>query len=158
MLAALPARAVSFRARFVSRFPRALRLVPLALVLAACGGGGDASPDAAAARARVCHAIDALRRAPPEPLEARLSLVAALEQEAAGDPETARARDGCARAYRLLIEGSLLAARAGAALGDARTREPEVQRDVAEAEAKIRESARAMPACDEAAAALALTR
>lgn len=119
---------------------------------------------------RVLRAIDVLRDSPPEPLAAREALVAELEKQPATKSRLAsEARDKCARAYRLLTEGKALQAKVSKALAQPAppaSADPggggekpasataEMLRDFLAAEAKIKESAAAMPECAEAAANL----
>ena len=103
---------------------------------------------------RVLRAIDVLRDSPPEPAAAREALVVELEKQQATYPLAIEARDKCARAYRLLIEGKALQAKVGTWLNKPGGETTEVLRDFLAAEAKVKESAEAMPDCSEAAANL----
>jgi hypothetical protein len=103
---------------------------------------------------RVTRAIDVLRDAPPEPLSAREALVTDLERQQASFPLAIQARDACARAYRLLIEGKALQASVTKALATPGGATIDTLRDLAGADAKIKESAAAMPECDRASADL----
>ena len=103
---------------------------------------------------RVLRAIDVLRDSPPEPLAAREALIVELEKQKASYPLAVEARDKCARAYRLLIEGKALQAKVGTWLNKPGGETTEVLRDFLAAEAKVKESAEAMPDCSEAAANL----
>jgi hypothetical protein len=103
---------------------------------------------------RVLRAIDVLRDSPPEPLAAREALIVELEKQQASHPLAIEARDKCARAYRLLIEGKALQAKVGTWLNKPGGETAEVLRDFLAAEAKVKESAEAMPDCSEAAANL----
>lgn len=108
---------------------------------------------------RVLRAIDVLRDAPSEPASAREALVADLEKMPVKGEAPARARDACARAYRLLIEGKALQKRveeqlkppAGGAPSGATL---DTLRDLAEAESKIGESKARMEDCASEVAAL----
>jgi hypothetical protein len=102
----------------------------------------------------VLHAINKLRDAPAEALSMRESLVAELEKVQASSPPAVRARDACAHAYRLLIEGKKLSERVAKQIADPSTLTLEVGRDLDAADAKIKESAAAMPACETASADL----
>jgi hypothetical protein len=103
---------------------------------------------------RVITAINRLRDAPPEPLASREALLAELERVSATSPPAAKARDACARAYRLLIEGKRLTEKVAEQLADPKSLTLEVGRELALAESKITESAAAMPACETAVADL----
>lgn len=103
---------------------------------------------------RVLRAIDKLRDAPPEPLTGREVLVTELERTPAASAPAVKARDACARAYRLLIDGKKLSERVVKQLADPKTLTLEVGRDLASAETKIAESSAAMPACESAVADL----
>jgi hypothetical protein len=132
------------------------RLALAALVLA-CGTSAEEREAAA-----VLRAADALRDAPSEAAPQRRALLAALEGAPAADPRAARARDACTRAYRLLLDGNDLQARVQAALDPRGPRgagaggDPPagLLGDLAAADAKIRESAAAMPECDRGLAEL----
>jgi len=133
-------------ARHAARVP----IAGAALALAAACGPSAEDLEAAA----VVHAADALRDAPAEAVEGRRTLLAELERRpASGD--AAAARDACARAYRPLLESAALRARVEAALADPSKLDGRALADLAEAEAKLKESAAAMGACD---AALATVR
>jgi hypothetical protein len=103
---------------------------------------------------RVIRAIDVLRDAPAEPLSARAALVTDLERQQASFPLAIEARDTCARAYRLLIEGKTLQASVTKALATPEGATIDTLRDLVTADAKIKESAWAMPDCDRASADL----
>jgi hypothetical protein len=131
-------------------FPLGAALAVAALLaVVACG------PSAEKLEAeRVLRAIDVLRDAPSEPSAAREALVTALEREQATFPAAVRARDTCAKAYRLLIEGKALQAKVGKGLSEPGGATADVLRDFLAAESKITESAATMPQCDEAVADL----
>lgn len=123
----------------------AAALLPLCL-LAACGPSAEEREAAA-----VVRAADVLRDAPAEAAaEQRRALLADLERAPAASPPAVRARDACARAYRLLLEGKDLEARVRAALADGGTPGAGVLLELTAAEAKIEESAAAMPDCEAA--------
>jgi hypothetical protein len=103
---------------------------------------------------RVLGAIDALRDAPATDLPGRRRLLDGLEKQEAHGPLTRRARDDCAAAYRLLIEGAEGTAAVTKALAHPETAPPTTLSDLAAAEEKIKKSAEAMPACERAAAEL----
>lgn len=121
----------------------------LALALGACGPSQEKIE-----AERVLHAINKLRDSPSEHLAGREALVTELERTPAASPPAVKARDACARAYRLLVEGKKLSERVAKQLADPKTMTLEVGRDLAGAEAKIAESAEAMPACETAVADL----
>ncbi|EYF06330.1 hypothetical protein [Chondromyces apiculatus] len=129
----------------------AFALFPLALFPLTAGCGPSPEKREAAA---VLHAIDVLRDAPAEPASGRVAHLQQLEQVSASDPRSARARDDCVKAYRLLLEGNALEAKVRGALADPSGLTPEILRDLGAAEDKIEESTAAMPACDTALADL----
>lgn len=100
------------------------------------------------------HAIDALRDAPADALDARNALLVALEAQSAKLPESLAARDRCAAAYRLLLDGKRLSDRVKKGLAQPSTVEPALLADLVTAETRIKASAEAMPACDTAKADL----
>ncbi len=65
----------------------------------ACGPSADELE-----RQRIIAAISALRSARPDDVDGRLALADALAKESAKTPEAVRARDVCAKGYRLLAE------------------------------------------------------
>lgn len=105
-------------------------------------------------RARVLRAIDVLREAPSEPASAREALLADLEKMQVKGEAAARARDACARAYRLLIEGKALQVRVEEQLKTPSGATVDTLRDLAQAESKIDESKARMQDCTSDAAAL----
>ena len=130
------------------------RLRPAAVALiaitgAACGPSAEEREAAA-----VLRAVDVLRDAPAEPAARRRELLEELARAPAADPRAARARDECAKAYRLLLDGTALEAKVRAALADPAAVTPGVLGQLVEAEAKVKESAAAMPGCDTAVADL----
>jgi hypothetical protein len=136
---------------------RRLSTLALAVAAALASPGFGCGPSAEAQEAaRVLRAIDALRDATAEPLSAREGLVADLERQEAKSEKAARARDACAKAYRLLNEGKSLQARVEKALATPGSSGLDTLRDLGAAEAKIKESASAMPDCDSASSALRL--
>ncbi|AKT36196.1 hypothetical protein [Chondromyces crocatus] len=126
-----------------------LTLPHVVLLAAACGPGADKVEAAA-----VLHAANVLRDAPSEPASARLGHLESLERAPATTPHAARARDACAHAYRLLLEGNALEAKVRAAIATPSGLTPDILRDLGTAEDKIKESTTAMPTCDEALADL----
>jgi hypothetical protein len=124
--------------------------VAAVLALPACGP----SPEAVE-RGRILVAIDRVRDAPAGEIVVRRKLVAELEQTAAVVPEIARARDTCAAAYRLLIDGIELqnGVRAELEKGDPA---PSLAARLLEAESKIKQSDIVMPDCERAIAGLRL--
>ncbi len=122
----------------------------LAFALAGCGR----SPESIEAE-RVLHSIDVLRNAPAGTVQGRLDLVLALEKEPAAGPLAKEARDRCAEAYRLLEEATALEAKIRKQLGDPDAPPPpSVVGDLAEAEAKVKQSKAEMPDCERAVAEL----
>ncbi len=132
---------------------RVLALIVVALALAGCRDDPAPARDPNE-RARVVRAIDALRKAPAEPHEARRALLDALSREPAGDPNVVRARDTCANAHRLLFEGIEAERRVEAAMKREEPPTPALADEVIAARRKLKLSERAMVDCDEAAAAL----
>ena len=119
-------------------------------LLAACGPSAEAIE-----RDRVLHAIDELRDAPSDNLEARRKLVAALRGQPAVVPAIVRARDTCVTAYRLLIDGSELQSSVRSDLARGAV-DPDLAARLLDAEAKIKQSATVMPDCERAIADLRL--
>jgi hypothetical protein len=126
------------------------RIAALAIAMMGCGRSGElAEID------RIGRAVDAVRDAPGDAVDAREKLVAELAGQAATLPEAVAARDRCAEAYRLLVDGKRLSARVKSAMKDPASMGPGVLADLVAAEEKVKASAAAMPACDTARAALA---
>ncbi len=115
------------------------------LVAVACGPSAEEIEAAG-----VLHAADALRDAPAAPVAAREALLAELERRPATFPAAAAAKEACVRAYRPLLEVSALHARVKAALGDLSRLNPADLSALSSAEARLKESQAAMPACDTA--------
>jgi hypothetical protein len=104
-------------------------------------------------------AIEVLRDAPAEDLASRKNLIEALAKKPAKGPEAQRARDDCALAYRLLVEGKEGTDGVKRALGGPGPVPKTLLADLAAAEEKIRKSSEeAMPACQKAATDLRLRR
>jgi hypothetical protein len=116
---------------------------------AACGP----SPEAVE-RDRTLRAIDVLRDAPTEAHGPRRRLLQDLEGLNVTLPAAARARDACASAYRLLLDGRELERRVAAALQREAPPGAAVVQDLLDAEAKISGSAALMPDCDRTVAEL----
>ncbi|MGK4008736.1 hypothetical protein WMF31_39375 [Sorangium sp. So ce1036] len=134
--------------RRTGRLAALAALAALAPVAAAPGCGQSAADREADA---LLHAIDVLRDAPSEPRAAREALLAAVERQPASTPPAQRARDACARAYRLLLDATAAEARVRALLAaPAASAGPGALSDLAAADAKVKESAEVMPACAEA--------
>lgn len=140
--------------------PRAALLLPLTLLALACGPSEEA-----AERARVLHAIDAVRAAPSpedadagpaatEALAARRRLVEALEQTPAAQPAALWARNACAATYRDLLEGAALRLGVQAEIAKGTNPTPELVRRLLDAEARVNASAARLPDCERAAAEL----
>ncbi len=129
---------------------RLARAAVAALALAACGP----SPETIE-RGRILVAIDRVRDAPAGEIVARRRLIADLQQTPAVVPEVARARDTCATAYRLLLDGIELqnGVRAELEKGDP---QPSLAARLLEAESKIKQSDTVMPDCERAIAGLRL--
>jgi hypothetical protein len=121
-----------------------------ALLLCACGP----SPEALE-RGRVLAAIDRVRDAPAGEIPIRRRLVVDLEQMVAVVPDVILARDTCATAYRVLIDGTELQNGVRAALekGEA---SPAIAARLLEAESKIKQSETVMPDCERAVGKLRL--
>ena len=124
--------------------------IAAAAALAACAR----SPERVEAD-QVRSAIERLRGSPADDEAARRKLVAELASKPAGMDEARRARDACAEAYGLLTDAKSLEkkAKAAAAPGSP-TSGAEALGDLNAAEAKLAAATQAMPACDEASAAL----
>lgn len=122
---------------------RMLGGLALALVAAACGPSAEEREAAA-----VLRAADVLRDAPAEAGARRRELLAELERAPAASPRAARARDACVKAYRALLDGAALEAKVRAALSGTAAPSPADLANLLEAEAKIKESAAAMPDCE----------
>jgi hypothetical protein len=119
------------------------------IALSGCSSFGEAQEDR-----RVLLALDALRDAPGGDLSRRRRLLEALERQAATSLLARRARDMCADAYRLLIEGNERAEVVRRALAGSGAAPGAALSDLAAAEEKIKKSEAAMPACEKAAAEL----
>jgi hypothetical protein len=136
---------------------RFLACLAAALALLATGCGRSAGQEEALA---LLHAADVLRDAPSEPLAARRALLEALERQPATRPLAVSARDACVRAYRPLLDAGDAEARVRRRLeapGPAGSSGPSALLDLqalVAAEAQVKESAAAMPACDTALAEL----
>ncbi|UQA61241.1 hypothetical protein [Polyangium aurulentum] len=118
-------------------------------VVAGCGPSAETLE-----QRRVLAAIDALRDAPAMDVPARRRLLDALDKQEAQSPLARRARDDCAAAYRLLIEGNEATEAVRKALAHPETAPPTTLSDLAAAEEKIKKSGEAMPGCEKAAAEL----
>jgi hypothetical protein len=129
---------------------RRVRGAVAALALAACGP----SPEAIE-RGRVLVAIDRVRDAPAGEIVNRRQLIADLRQTPALVAEVARARDTCATAYSLLLDGTELQSGVRAELekGDP---SPSLAARLLEAESRIKQSDTVMPDCERAIAGLRL--
>lgn len=123
------------------------------LVLGACSACGP-SPEAVE-RGRILVAIDRVRDAPAGEIVGRRKLVVDLQQTPAVVPEIVRARDTCATAYRLLLDGTELqnGVRAELEKGDPG---PALATRLLEAESRIKQSDTVMPDCERAIAGLRL--
>ncbi len=106
----------------------------------------------------VITAIEQLRDAPAEDLEGRKRLIDVLEKKPAPTPEAERARDSCASAYRLLVEGKEGVASVQRWLGRPSEAPKTLLADLAAAEEKLEQSEEALPSCEKAAAELRLRR
>jgi hypothetical protein len=128
----------------------ALLLVYFSFGAAACGP----SPEQVE-RERVLHALDALRDSPAADRPGRRKLIADLETQSAVVPAAARARDTCALAYKLLLEGTELQE---SVRGSLEKGEPtaELGARLLAAQAKIQQSGTVMADCERAAADLRL--
>lgn len=129
---------------------RLARAAVAALTLAGCGP----SPESIE-RGLILVAIDRVRDAPAGEIIGRRKLIADLQQTPAVVPEIARARDTCATAYRLLLDGIELQTDVRAELekGDAG---PSLAARLLEAESRIKRSDTVMPDCARAIAGLRL--
>jgi hypothetical protein len=123
-----------------------------ALTMAGASGCGPSQEKIEANR--VLTAIDRVRDAPVEPPSAREAPLTELERVQASSPPAVKARDACAKAFRLLVDGKKLSDRVAKQLADPRTLTLQVAQELADAEAKIEESAASMPACETAVADL----
>jgi hypothetical protein len=124
----------------------------LALVLCACGPSAESLE-----RARVLAALDQLRDAPAGEVRARRKLIAALAQTPAVVPAIVRARDTCADAYRLLIDGTEMQNSVRVEL-DKGNPDPSLAARLLQAGSKITQSDIVMPDCERAIADLRLPR
>jgi hypothetical protein len=127
----------------------AVVLVGLGFAFVGCGRSEEAVE-----AERVLRAIDVLRDAPSSALPARIELAAELERLPLRSPPAVGTRDACARAYRLLLDASLLEQRARKALDEPGLPSATAVQDLLEAETKVKESSMAMPECDRAMAEL----
>lgn len=130
---------------FMNERSIARRALPVFIALAACGP----SPEQLEAE-RTLRAIDKLRNAPSEPIEARMELLKQLEKEPAQTQEAKRARDACVKAYSHMLEGQTLKRRVSEALKDPSKLGADTVRDLGEAESQIKSSIEFMPECSEA--------
>lgn len=124
-------------------------LAALALMAAACGPTGDDVE-----RDRVVRAIDALRDAPGGGIEARRLLLADLEHQPAAAPPAALARDACVAAYRPMLDADQASREIQRAVEAGEADRPDLPARLADAEAKVTEAKRLMPACERALAEL----
>ncbi len=120
-------------------------------------GGCGPSPEAIE-RERVLGTIDALRDAPKGEIIERTRLLEELERSSLKTPVAARARDACLKAYRPLLEALELERAVKQGLEGASPPDPMLLTRIATAEAKVEQSSLAMPGCEQAVAALRLTR
>lgn len=132
------------------RLVRGAAAALLALLLTACGP----SPEAVE-RGRILVAIDRVRDAPAGEIAGRRQLVDDLQRTPAVVPEVARARDTCAAAYRLLLDGTELQNEVRADL-EKGSPGPALAARLLEAEADIKQSDTVMPDCERAVAGLRL--
>jgi hypothetical protein len=119
---------------------------------------GCARPEEAAERERVLHALDALRDAPGDALEARRKLLAEVSAATATAPGVVRARDTCALSYRLLLEGTEIQRGVKAELAKGGGEPSALLPRLVDAERKIKQSGTLMPDCEQAIAELRLRR
>ena len=130
--------------------PLAIAISSASATLVGCGP----SPESLE-RARVLVALDRLRDAPAGEITVRRALIADLAQTPAVVPDAVRARDTCATAYRLLIDGTELQNGVRAELEKGEP-SPAIAARLVEAEAKIKQSDTVMPDCERAIASLRL--
>lgn len=133
-----------------------LRAAPAAalLLVAACGPGEDRLTDVDLQRA-----LDRLRHETAVSAEDRRLLLAAVEQHAARGPAAVEAKAACVGAYRRLLDAEDAVASAERQIQAAQAAgaplEPHVG-EVGRAEKLLAAAREAMPACDAAAARLAI--
>jgi hypothetical protein len=125
--------------------------------LGCCLAAGCSSPEAAEDRA-VVAAVETLRRSSADDLMKRRALVDALAKLPATTSLARNARDACADAYRLLVDGKEGTAKLKRALAETGRAPKDALIDLAAVEDLIRRSERAMPGCNTAAAELVLSR
>jgi len=124
--------------------------------LALLGGCGH-SPEAIE-RERFLPVLDALRDAPKGEIAERTRLLGELERLSLETPLAVRARDACVKAYRPLLEALELERAVKQGLEGASPPDPMLLSRITTAEAKVEQSSLAMPGCEQAVAALRLTR
>jgi hypothetical protein len=116
----------------------------LGLSLPACGRS-----EAAQEADRVARAVDVVRDAPNDPVDARRDLLAKLAAEQAKDATAIAARDACVAAYTPFLEGQTLEAKVRAALaaspGEVNL---ETLAELGQAEAMLEQAKLKMPECD----------
>lgn len=106
----------------------------------------------------VLAAIDTLRDSSPDDLANRHKLIDALMKLPATSPLAREARDGCAEAYRLVVESKEGLLKVKTELERQGAAPKNAAADLAEAEEKLKKSEPAMRACQKAAIELSLKR
>lgn len=103
-------------------------------------------------------AIDVLRDASPDDSAKRRTLIDALKNLPATTPAAREARDACAEAYLLVVEGKEATQKLKAEMERLGAAPPNAVADLLAAEDKIKRSEPAMRACQKAAIELATKR
>jgi hypothetical protein len=118
----------------------------LGLALPACGRS-----EVAQEADRIARAVDLVRDAPNDPVEARRDLLAKLAAEPAKDPAAIAARDACVAAYTPFLEGQTLEAKVRSSLaGSPGEVNLETLAELGQAEAMLEQAKLKMPECDRA--------
>jgi hypothetical protein len=123
---------------------RTLLAAALALALPACGRS-----EVAQEADRIARAVDLVRDAPNDPVDARRDLLAKLAAEPAKDPAAIAARDACVAAYTPFLEGQTLEAKVrGSLAGSPGEVNLETLAELGQAEAMLEQAKLKMPECD----------
>jgi hypothetical protein len=101
-------------------------------------------------------AVDELRDSAAADLPARRALVEKLEKLPASTPLARSARDDCAKAYRVLVDGKEKLAKLKHALDDPSGSAKDTLGDWAKAQQLAKDIEQAMPLCEKAAAELSI--
>lgn len=121
-------------------------LLGLTIGLVACGRSEQAQE-----ADRVGRAIDVVRDAPNDPVQARRDLLAKLAAEPAKEPLAIAARDACVGAYTPFLEGQTLEAKVRESLkGSPGEVNLETLAELGQAETMLEQAKLKMPDCDRA--------